>query len=408
MFNFVNASHMPSYLNKSYFDDWFDKFNYSLDKIGLPNLNYHKINISIEFSNEKKKKLYGTLTIKELKEYICDVWGNHKEIKDILNRIDSYEDYRKLLQELIGTIYRFYYDMDCHNPEELYSFLDELEFETPVLGEFINNRKLIVLYVPNIEEAANNHTPKNIPAREFEKVFIHEFFHSYHYYNDPEELVERRDYTSKVVKESLASAFEWFYCEGNTINGNDDLWKSWCNYPVLNYPYSGAKNLITSKGGITLRFFLETKKFGNVFDLSLNDMDGALRSLVPEKTFYCIKNQFVCCKSILIRKSTKKLTRTELETLHAGKSVGQIAREEIPPIITAKKNLIPKLLDRGYCKKTFNLDTYTVLALTRIYSTPHYRYYPEATNVDATDYYICSQWYEKQRKNLLDWIWANM
>ena len=114
----------------------------------------------------------------------------------------------------------------------------------------------------------------------------------------------------------------------------------------------------------------------------------------------------MCEKKIIVTPKTCE-TYADFYAAMATKKVGQIAREEIPSIIAAKKYLIAELLDRSYCKKTFNLDTYTVLAITRIYSTPHYRYYPDITNVDATDYYICSQWYEKHRKNLLDWIWIH-
>lgn len=288
----IGTASMPSYLREAHFAVWLKKYTQLLDEIidkrSLPKWNYYRSNISIEFSDEEKANRYGSLTIEEVKEIIRDTWGKHKEIEEILSRINSSEDYRKLLQELMRTIHRIYRDEDCENPEKLHSLLNELEFEMPVLGEYINNDKKIVLYTINIEIAADKYG--NIHSREFEKVFIHELFHAYHYSEDKEELVKRRDYTASVVKESLASTFEWLYCDKNEIKGADDLKSSWDKYPVVFYPYSGARGLLFEIGHFTGKYKLDAEKFCNVFDLSLKDFDSALRELLAKYNFYEIKN----------------------------------------------------------------------------------------------------------------------
>ena len=98
----------------------------------------------------------------------------------------------------------------------------------------------IVLYVLSIEEYARKN--KLSAPEVFEEVFIHELFHAYHYNDKDEELLERNDYTSKVVKESLASFFECFYCYVNKISNYKLVTDSWKANNVYRYPYSGAKH----------------------------------------------------------------------------------------------------------------------------------------------------------------------
>lgn len=399
----IDSTNTPPYLNDAFFTYWFNKFNKLLVKIGLSEWNCSNVDLKVEFSNEEKKKLYGTLTIEELKEIIRDSWGIHKEIEEILDKIDIYDDYHKLLQELMGAIYRIYPERDCRNPEDLHALLEDLEFEMPIFGEYINNHKLIILYIPNIEKAAVDHG--NISSREIEKVFIHELFHAYHYADDNDELVKRYDYTSKIVKESLASAFEWYYCIENKINGDDKLKDSWYKYSVLFYPYSGARNFLLEIGRFSGKYTLDNKKFLKGFDCSLTDMDGSLRYLLPYD-FYRIKN-LICYLTKPTTTSNASITFHEFKKLYSGKTVGTIAKEEIPPIVKKKTFLATLLLDRGYCKTTFDFDSYTILATNRIRKGGNYRYYSTSIKINTDDYYICSQWYENQRDALLHWIWIN-
>lgn len=403
----VDESKKPSYLRDAHFIAWLDKFNETLRMIGLEDWKLPNLDVRVVFSNEQKRSHYGSLTIEELKEIIRDTWGTNEEIEEILKKIHSEEDYRNLIQGLMGTIRRTRSDDDIPNPELLYSYLEELEFDMPILGQYVHAEKMIILYVPNIGRAAAEH--KNTASREIEKVFIHELFHAYHYYNDKGELVSRHDYTSKVVKESLASAFEWFYCIENKINGDVELKDSWLKYSVMVYPYSGAYRLLSEIGRFTGQYRLDNQKLRDVFAQSLKDMDGALRALLDPYIFYRIKNSVqIREKAVKTAISTTNL-RAAFDTLMKKDAIGIIAQREIPAIIRKNRLLISRLLDTNYCYKTFNMTGYPVLSTApmldrsgrpRSYADPVYR-------IGNTDYYLCAQWDKRQIGLLLDWIWEN-
>lgn len=404
MLTFVNISQMPPYLSASHFDDWLVKFNHSLAEIGLSKWDTHKHNISVELSNEKKNEQYGTLTIEELKDIIRTYWGNHKEIEEILDKIDNYDDYHKILQELMGVIYRIYPERDCRNPEELLALLEELEFEIPVLGEYINRQKLIILYIPNIEKAAVDHGNK--PPYEFEKVFVHELFHAYHYGDYIEELAQRHDYTCKVVKESLASAFEWFYCVENKIKGDNELKNSWYKYSMLFYPYSGARRLLSEVGSLTGRYCLNSKKFREIYEESLKDMDCALRDLLYSYEFYRIKNLIH-----IYKKKTNTDLRQAFDKLMKMDDIGVIAHREITSIIRQPKNrrLIQLLLDLDYSYEHFHATQYPILSTAPMLDrSGRVKSYSKAVHrIGKKEYFLTQQWNTKQIDLLLDWIWAH-
>ena len=285
---YLNTDQMPSCLRSEHFAMWIHKFNCALDSVGLSVWKHADIKVNVRFSNERKTKSYGSLTISELKAIIREAWGTSKEIEDILSKINNKEDCRKFIQELMGVLCRLRHVDDPRNPEEIYSYLNELSFEVVVLGEYIHTTQEIVLYTKNIEDDAEKNG--NSVSREFEKVFAHELFHAYHYANDKGELAKRCDYTSKVVKESLASAFEWFYCEENKINGADRLKSSWYDNLVFYYPYSGARNLLSVTGRFSECNCLNRRKFSDIYNKSLEDIDDAMRRLLDSYDFYEIKN----------------------------------------------------------------------------------------------------------------------
>ncbi len=167
-----------------------------------------------------------------------------------------------------------------------------------VLGEFDHVLKRIYLF-----EKAINPNGTNAANLLFQEVFAHEMFHAYHYFaceyasnnSNFQELCEREDYTSKVVKESLAAFFEMYYCSRYTIP--TDIDSDWQKNPVYVYPYSGAKYLSLS-GNRASKLFLD------VFDASLLDTDKALRSLLEANmdVFYRVKN----IKEMIVRTVTNK------------------------------------------------------------------------------------------------------
>ena len=91
------------------------------------------------------------------------------------------------------------------------------------------------------------------------------------------------------------------------------------------------------------------------------------------------------------------------------KKIGEIAQQEIYTIIRKSKNshLINELLDENFCKTKFKVY-YAVLSLTRTKdSKGRDRYYKTPIKIGRKTYYLCSQWCERSRKPLLDWLWTH-
>ena len=385
----IDTAKMPPYLGEHHFTTWRNSFDVIIKKLCLkdPQLD----DIRIEFSDERKIEKYGSNSIDEIKNIIRSKWNTDNAIEKILDKIKDKKDYQRYVEELCGTLHKLNQDNNIY--AELLSFFDDIEFEYRILGEYHNDKKLIVLYTFNIERSALDN--KNAPEKEFERVFIHELFHAYHYENDKGELVNRRDYTVKVVKESLASAFEWHYCNEYAINGTDELMQSWWLNDVLIYPYSGARNLIDAYCG------LNEKKFCDVFKKSLDDADGAMRILLDPFDFYRIKNAVSIIEKSIKKKASGYNLREAFDIIMNNTNIGKIVRREIPIIIRYRKNIRDLLLDKSYCQKNFSLP-YAVLSMSG-----GERYYADPELINNKEYYICSEFKPEMLQKLLDWLWAN-
>jgi hypothetical protein len=386
----LEATLMPPYLKTVHFVTWLRKFNQLINKIGLPGWDASEINVNVQFSSEEQTETYGTMSLNEVKDKIRRKWKLDKRAEETLSQIrdidayyneqwssplaeeihitneeDSYEKIRKILDELFGKVY-------CTKR---------------ILGKYCHTSKTIVLYVKNIEctNVAGRTTTQN-----FELTFIHELFHAYHYRNNDSEIISRHDYTSTVVKESLATAFEWGYCVKNTISGDLDLRRVWEKHSVLAYPYSGAQALTDQHKRV-----LKATEFCDILKESPLDMDKALRDLLPLVDFYNIKNLIISD----MRKAFDAVMKMD--------KIGVIAQREIPAIIKNKKVLREKLHDKAYCQNTFNIS-YAVLSPTCQFLSGKYRYYEDPIIVDKKECFLCSEWDKKRHLNrLLDWIWAN-
>ena len=151
------------------------------------------------------------------------------------------------------------------------------------LGEYRNATQEIVLYTKNIESSCENSSEY---LKAFEKTFAHELFHFWHYTflyleKKDEDILNRIDATSKVIKESLASYFEYSYC--NTHGIPFDKYAMWFKHEPSFFPYAGAKSIENNE------------QFYNIFKLS-SDFDAALRTLFSKNNedceqFYKIKNK---------------------------------------------------------------------------------------------------------------------
>ena len=401
MFIFVNDPQMPSYLSKSIFDDWFKKFNQALVKIGLSEWDYSNTDIEIEFSNEEKTETHGIVSLEDVKEKIRKKWKINKRTAEILSQINNIDDYfnKQMSSPLAETIH---VNNQNDSYEKIREMLDrlfgEIYFNEYVLGEYYHTKKRIVLYTKNIEHVA---IPSRTTDQNFEATFIHELFHAYHYRNNDREIRFRRDYTSTVIKESFAAAFEWNYCVEYKIAGDRDLWWKWQKHSVLAYPYSGAQYLIDETS-----YQLQTTDFCVIFKMSLTDMDQSLRILTLIE-FYDIKN--------LIQYREKEVEVTDLRaafnTIMKKDKISTIAQREIPFILkqTNNRHLIGELLDLKYSYDNFHMTQYPVLATTPMYDkSGHLKSYSEPILcINKTNYYMTAQWHEKHIDLLLDWIWTH-
>ena len=385
----LEATLMPPYLKTVHFVAWLRKFNQLINEIGLPEWNFSNADISIKFSNEEKTKIYGTMSLNEVKAEIERKWKLNERAKKILERIKDVDTYYN--EEIASPLAE---EIHCANREYPYDViraeLDELfgkvYFKARILGEYYHQSKTIVLYAKSIECTG---IPGRNVVQSFEVTFIHELFHAYHYRNNGSEIISRHDYTNTVVKESLAAAFEWGYCVKNTISGDLDLRRVWEKHSVLAYPYSGAQALTDQHKRV-----LKATEFCDIFKESLLDMDKALRDMLPLVDFYNIKNLIVSD----IRKAFDSVMKMD--------KIGVIAQREIPVIIKNNKVLREKLHDKAYCQNTFNIS-YAVLSPTRQFLSNKYRYYEDPIIVDKKEYFLCSQWDKKHLTRLLDWLWAN-
>ncbi len=266
------------------YDGWISKTNLCLQDFDT-SWNIDRTNINIIESNEIIYKEYGSYSYVDVKNIILEKYNiDERLVDETINEIK--ESKFNIINDLTGSLARKIIEHNNLNDDQLYSIHEDLKklFENVgpkvvILGTFYNPTKTITLYVKAIEQHASNLGISYYQA--LEVTFIHELFHAFHYKNNNVELVERTDYTSEVIKESLASFFEYAYCSkyGYSISANN-LAKSWAQYSVYCYPYSGAINFKNS-----------WCNFVDIFDLSLKDMDNALRQLLDVEMFYKIKNK---------------------------------------------------------------------------------------------------------------------
>ena len=404
MFTFVR---LPSYLSARNFNEWYTKISTTAKNIGL------SVPVSddlmISFSDTEKTRIFGSLSVEEAKNKIREKWNISERANDLLDGLQTPEDFHESqlaspLAEEISAANRDRKETYESVRAQLEDIFDMVAFKQLILGEYIHP-KIIVLYTKNIEHTQKAPGEKRTLEQIYEEVFAHEMFHAYHYQNEPEELVERMDYTSRVVKESLAAAFEWAYCVENKIPNADDLRYDWDRYSVITYPYSGAKHLLQPVPHKAM-VCLDKTAFCDVFHTSLVDMDRALRMLVSDE-FYRIKN--------LIHYREKKVISTDLraafDTLMKQDLISVIAQREITSIIRQKKNrrLIPQLMDLNYSNKNFHATQYPILATAPMLDSAgrEKSYADPVLRIGKTNYYLTAQWNKDHLDLLLDWIWQH-
>lgn len=266
----------PTFINDRDINDCSNNFcKFIEEKLGIKLGRFYN-QVTLEFSDEDPKYNLDvtTLSLKEVKEELFDLLGYNHEI----NNASSIGQIKMMLERLGKTL-----------KEEIWKKIDDIirsygEYEETInyiAGEYIDSIKTIKLYNKVIQM-----TKKGMASIDkYYEVFIHEMFHAFHYYygesKKEEEIFTRRDYTSKIVKESLASYFEVEFCRTYGISTNvDSSWKT----DILKSPYSGA------------RYINGWEHFKKVFDYSIKDMDNALRCLLDKYSFYRVKNAVIIKK----------------------------------------------------------------------------------------------------------------
>ena len=275
----IDTTNMPTYLSEYLIvTDWYIDFLAFFECLLNKELKFDKFsNVIVEFSNDIIKEKFG-IPFEKIKKIIIKKYGNNKEINEILDKLKEGIN-PNYIGQLAEIICHYNHNVDYNTvKDELESLFELFGCTSTILGQYINNTKTIILYTKAIEECA---TRNELEKEEvFKSTFIHEFFHAAHYIDaDSEEIIKRNDYTSKIVKESLASRFEAFYCKILGITYYKLIEDSWNRYSVFVYPYSGAK------------FIESSTSFSKIYELSISDMDGALRLLLPKDEFYAFKNK---------------------------------------------------------------------------------------------------------------------
>lgn len=109
----------------------------------------------------------------------------------------------------------------------------------------------------------------------------------------------------------------------------------------------------------------------------------------------------------LMKKYEEECLRFAFDAEMSMKKIGEIAQTKIPAVLKKNKHLVNDLLDATYCKKEFKLY-YPMLSKNEIIDANGIkRTYINKYRFGKEDYYLCSQWHERSRKALLDWLWQN-
>lgn len=294
--------HFPTFLGNNFVDHCINMFDYWMHTLLQSKYNTLFCPLlrddlyTLEFSDELIMENLGGISFEQAKKIILETWHVRRDDKhsfELIKRIRETQTVQEL-RELASWIAETCIDEDGEydykkSLEGINSILDNvIDISEPsrfyVLGRYFHSTKTVVLYTKAILKSQKTPTTSL-----FEETFIHELTHAYHYFGCEDavgggvaEINERTDYTSKVVKESFAAFFEYYYCYRSNIPTDIDT--DWSNNSIGIYPYSGAKYLLT--------FEEERPLLIDVLEASYSDFDKALRILLSSnmKDFYLVKN----------------------------------------------------------------------------------------------------------------------
>lgn len=279
---------LPIYLNRDLFEvAAINQFEYQMSTlVGGIRTKFDCTNLVVEFSDQIKRKKFGRYrTIDEVIRDLIRKYENarprieeiYKQHRDRLETVEDIEELKHhFADSLSGVCLSCDFDKNLKILDRIFRVC--LPISSVVAGEYYLNQNKIVLYKQPIEDMARQ--SKTI-EQAYTQIFLHELFHCYHYfeakYAGNGELIHRKDYTATVIKESLAARFEWLYCYNLHLPNN--LENTWQRINVVHYPYSGAT------------FVQEPQRFEDIYNLSMNNEDEALRELLPQRLFWDVKNK---------------------------------------------------------------------------------------------------------------------
>ena len=217
--------------------------SYILDKVRI----HFSKELKYAFYTIKKNKVFSWFqrpADKENRERINDFYD--KGFENWLRELDPEREFHG--EDLEGELHRVKYpgvsDRDTNGDGN-----GSKVIQCPVLGEFISESLTIVLYMDAIRQYS--HACGYNEEMVLNGVFAHEFFHAYHYCaclldkrHTKQNWNIRTNYAS-IVKESLASWFEfWFFEQNHERRILSDMLHFWYRIDVNDYPYSGALGLL--------------------------------------------------------------------------------------------------------------------------------------------------------------------
>lgn len=109
----------------------------------------------------------------------------------------------------------------------------------------------------------------------------------------------------------------------------------------------------------------------------------------------------------LMRKYEEECLRFAFDVEMSMIKIGEIAQTRIPNVLRKNKHLINDFMDATYCKEKFKVY-YPIISKNEIVDAKGIkRTYVDSFKIGKNIYYLCSQWHERSRKALLDWLWVN-
>ena len=104
------------------------------------------------------------------------------------------------------------------------------------------------------------------------------------------------------------------------------------------------------------------------------------------------------------KKAVNKSKKEEVRCNNGLQKIGQLIQQKVIPILTklTDGSDIAHLQNLAYCKQIFGLSFPLLVRTDAVFESS--RYYKNEITIDGCVYRVCSQWYERQREQIVKWI----